>query len=174
MHQREGGLTPSRQTARPFEQEAMTIAIDWEQAHSVGIRDIDEQHKTLIDCISSVAQAVAEHDGAPAVHRTLALLVSFAQLHFVFEESLMRAYHYHHLDEHTDQHWRISEELESLYARSLTTGIPQNRIVSLRECWAAHIPDHDRPLGLHVLQRIASNRSQRLSVLPQCKDGIQT
>ena len=141
--------------ARQFLQETVTTAMDCEQTHRVGIRDIDEQHRTLIDCLSNVAQAVARHDGAPAVHRTLALLASFAQLHFVYEESLMRKYLYPHIDEHTDQHWRISEEIESLYARSLTAAIPPNRILSLRECWAAHIPNHDKALGLHVLQRMA-------------------
>mgnify|MGYP001170006315 CR=1 FL=1 len=41
--------------------------MDWEHEHRAGIREFDEQHQTLIECIFSIEQAVTRREGASSI-----------------------------------------------------------------------------------------------------------
>ena len=71
-------------------------AVEWKTEYRVGIRDIDEHHETLIECISSVKQEVARQDAWSAVHLSLVKPAALAATHFKVEESLMRIHDYPH------------------------------------------------------------------------------
>src|ERR1039457_4142505 len=101
--------------------------MEWKDEYSVGIHEIEEQHRTLTDCITSIEQAVAQYDRQSA-DAALVRLADFAQAHFTLEESLMRIHDYPRLEEHADDHKHFSVHLKTLQERFLTTDVFRERI----------------------------------------------
>lgn len=126
----------------------------WTKEFSVGIHEIDEQHKTLSECIASVEEAVVGQERWSAVHSALDRLADFARIHFAVEESLMRIHDYPGLDEHIHEHWRFSDELKRLQEKALTADVSQEMIAFLGVWLDEHVITRDRLYGLHFLKRM--------------------
>jgi hemerythrin len=131
----------------------------WKYEFSVGIHEIDEQHKTLSDCIASVEEAVAGQERWSVVHSALDRLADFARIHFAVEESLMRIHDYPGLHEHIHEHWRFSDELKRLQEKALTADVSQEVIAFLRTWLEGHVMTSDKLYALHFLKRMASSQS---------------
>jgi len=125
--------------------------MEWKKEYSIGIREIDEQHKAVIECISDIEQAVARYDRR-SVDAAIVRLVDLAHAHFTLEESLMRILDYPGLEEHADDHKQFSAHLRMLQERFLTTAVFHDRIESLQEWWDAHVQEHDKSYALHFLK----------------------
>lgn len=127
----------------------------WRTEFSVGIEEIDAQHKELADCVTSIEQAVIGKERWLAVHSALIRAADFARIHFAVEESLMRIHAYPRLSEHVIEHRRFSEHLEQLQHKALTADVSEEMIAFIREWLEQHVPLHDKPYALHFLSRAA-------------------
>ena len=132
--------------------------MEWKAEYRVGIRDIDEQHLAIVECIASIKQAVAQYDRQSA-DADIVRLADLAQSHFTVEESLMRIHDYPRLEEHADDHKRFSLHLRMLQERFVTTDVFRDKIQSLHEWWDEHIQKHDKTYALHFLKRAALGRA---------------
>ena len=68
--------------------------IAWSKDLTVGVAEIDEQHRQWIQRLNDVAAAIAAHQGPVQLGQTLAFLVDYTQQHFATEEKLMAAVKY--------------------------------------------------------------------------------
>jgi len=75
--------------------------IVWTSAMGVGIPEIDEQHKKLIDLINSVEQAMKLGQGREMLGNWLRALANYALFHFQAEEAYMQQVSYPQVEEHT-------------------------------------------------------------------------
>ncbi len=125
----------------------------WAKEFSVGIEEIDAQHKTLADCVTSIEQAVDGRERWLAVHSALVRAADFARIHFAVEESLMRIHAYPRLEEHIVAHRRFSKHLEELQHKSLTVDVSEEMIIFIRGWLELHVPTHDKPYAAHFLTR---------------------
>ncbi len=132
--------------------------MEWKKEYSVGIREIDEQHKMITECISSIEQAVAQYD-RPSADAAVVRLADLAQAHFALEESLMRIHDYPRLEEHADAHKQFSAHLRTLQEPFLTTDVFRDRIEFLQEWWDRHVQEHDKSYALHFLKVTALGKS---------------
>ena len=132
--------------------------MDWKQEYRIGIHEMDEQHKALVACISSIEQAVAQYD-RQAADAAIARLADLAQVHFTLEECLMRILDYPGLAEHADHHMQFSVHLGTLQERFLTTDIFRDRIEFLHQWWDTHVQKHDKSYALHLLKHTALGKS---------------
>ena len=132
--------------------------MEWKKEYSVGIHEIDEQHKTLIDCISGIERAIARYDPRSA-DAALVRLADLTQVNFTVEESLMRIHDYPRLEEHADDHKQFSALLRTLQERFFTTDVSHDRIEFLHEWWDRHVQKHDKSYALHFLKYTALGRS---------------
>lgn len=132
--------------------------MEWKKEYSVGIHEIDEQHKAITDCISSIEQAVAQYDRRSA-DAALVRLADLAQTHFTVEESLMRIHDYPRLEEHADDHKQFSVHLRTLQERFIPTDVFHDRIEFLHEWWDTHVQKHDKSYALHFLKYTALGKS---------------
>ena len=71
-----------------------TDLIEWSDEFSVGIQEIDEQHKVLVGLLNQLHQAIREHHGRATSREILGRLAEYTRTHFLLEESLMRLTHY--------------------------------------------------------------------------------
>ncbi len=132
--------------------------MEWKREYSVGIHEIDEQHKSLAECISGIEQAVARYDRQSA-DAAIVRLADLARVHFTVEESLMRIHDYPRLDEHVDEHQHFSSHLKTLQERFLTPDIFRGRVGSLQEWWYQHVQKHYKSYALHFLRHTALGKS---------------
>ena len=132
--------------------------MEWKNEYSVGIREIDEQHKTIIECISSIKKAAVRFD-RPSTDAAVVLLADLAQAHFTLEESLMRILDYPRLEEHAADHKTFSVHLRALQERFVTTDVFHHRLEILHEWWDTHVQKHDKSYALHLLKHTALGKS---------------
>lgn len=132
----------------------------WTEELSVGIQEIDEQHKTLADCVTSVEQAVLGKQRWIAVHSALIRAADFARIHFSVEESLMRIHAYPGLEEHIVAHRRFSEYLAALQQKALSADVSEEMIAFIQGWLEMHVPTQDKPYAAHFMRRTSRGEAQ--------------
>jgi len=91
--------------------------IQWDEKLSVGIPSIDAQHQRLVALINSFHEALAAGRGREVIDRVLGDLVSYTQVHFTFEELLMKRYGYPGLSSHAALHADFTAKVREMLAR---------------------------------------------------------
>lgn len=82
----------------------MSNFVEWSDALSVGIEEIDEQHKVLVDLINKMHEAIHQRHGSDVVNSILSDLADYTRIHFAVEESLMRILNYPGYEAHKQIH----------------------------------------------------------------------
>ncbi len=115
----------------------------WKADMSVGLEELDQDHRFLIQVINRLA-VNAENDGdAEAIRECLASLRNYAEFHFAREESVMRACGYSTLAEHQDEHRAFTREIAAIVDRfdqgdaNVRAEINENLIGYLKD-WLTH------------------------------------
>ena len=85
--------------------------IKWPVEYSVGVAELDEQHKGLIALINRL---IREGERAGMVENVLDALDKYVKEHFRTEEALMRAHQYEGLEEHRMEHEDFEEWLDAV------------------------------------------------------------
>jgi len=86
----------------------------WQPRYSVGITEIDEQHKKLIALINDLQAAMLRGEGKAALSRILDELIRYTETHFAFEENLLRRRNYSELGAHAQQHQNLKKQVYDL------------------------------------------------------------
>ena len=68
--------------------------VEWSDELSVGVEEIDEQHKVLVGLVNEMHEAIHQRHGSEVVQEILAKLADYTRIHFAVEESLMRILNY--------------------------------------------------------------------------------
>jgi len=120
----------------------------WNNEYSVGIDEIDDQHKGLVDCIANLEKSIEgvdEKQRWTAIHYAIVQLSDYTRIHFSVEESLMRILGYPQRDAHVAQHKIFVSFLEHVQRKSITHDISEDEIVRyLREWLLTHILRDDK------------------------------
>ncbi|MDR2208025.1 MAG: bacteriohemerythrin [Azoarcus sp.] len=85
--------------------------LQWSDQFSVGIPEIDEQHKTLFDLINMIHTGILDHKGTAACVEVLNELVDYTRVHFGLEETLMRVSKYPEYEDHRGLHRELVSEV---------------------------------------------------------------
>lgn len=126
--------------------------MEWIEEFSVGIPEIDAQHRNIVDCITMVEQAVGSESRWSAVHSALVVLNKYVNIHFAVEESLLHIHGYPDLDRHVLEHRRLAEDLSKLQQQSLKTDISDKMVAFLNGWLRDHILTHDKDYAWYVPQ----------------------
>jgi hemerythrin len=88
--------------------------ITWDQSLSVGVPDLDAQHRRLVDMINQLHDAMAKGQGRDALKPLLAGLVQYTVTHFQAEEQYMRKINYPNLPQHKAEHENLVRRVKEL------------------------------------------------------------
>jgi hemerythrin-like metal-binding protein len=133
--------------------------MEWTKDLSVGIEEIDEQHKELISRINDLVDSVRQHVCKYKIGDVIKFLEEYIFVHFGDEEGLMKKYGYPDYPAHKAQHeYFIREfadlkiELEKLEGGkkrgSYDLSVETNRIVV--DWILDHIAKVDKRLGAYL------------------------
>ncbi|MCB1853155.1 MAG: hemerythrin family protein [Gammaproteobacteria bacterium] len=95
----------------------MSTFVEWSDKLSVGIEEIDDQHKQLANLVNRMHEAIQERHGNQVVGEILEELTNYTRIHFAVEESLMRILGYPDYEEHQEHHEQLLEQVVDLKAK---------------------------------------------------------
>ncbi len=85
--------------------------IVWEDSWSVGIEDIDDDHKKLVLLIQKLFGALISAQGAEYVKTVFFELIDYTRYHFEREEEIYEKYNYHELEHHKQLHQDLIQQV---------------------------------------------------------------
>jgi len=86
-------------------------AFAWDERYSVGVDELDRQHRGLLALTAGLAEAMRANAGRRAVGKVLSELAWYAREHFAAEERLMAQWRFPGLEEHRTEHERFARRL---------------------------------------------------------------
>lgn len=96
----------------------------WSDIYTLGIADLDEQHKKIVDIINRLHQAVNDGKNDDDISRAIQELVEHARTHFNYEENLLKTHGYPELEEHKTYHKQLAAKVMHLQERYLGGDAP--------------------------------------------------
>lgn len=125
----------------------------WKKEFSIGLDDLDSQHKLFLDylndCYDKVSQG--QHAGIPL--KLVNKLKMYGKEHFLYEENLMQFTHFPDLEKHREQHRYFESqisELESSARLGDDAKTAKNILIFMRDWFLNHIIEEDRKLSIHI------------------------
>ena len=125
----------------------------WSHILSVGVEEIDEDHRRLVELFNILNHAVAEGAGRDYVAAVLEELINCTVWHFSHEERLMLKHGYPELTEHMAEHHDLVDSARTLQQKYLQTGKLSEEDFEFLEHWlTAHILAADNRLGSYLME----------------------
>lgn len=124
--------------------------LDWTDDLSVGIGEIDAEHRELISMLNDLHGAMSRGEGKAALSTVLDRLVKYTQSHFSHEEELMRKHGYTDAWKHTNEHRELTRqviEVKDKFDSGKTLGLPIEVLNFLRDWLGSHIKSVDARFG---------------------------
>lgn len=120
--------------------------IQWSNELSVGVKEIDDQHKELISIANSLIMAVENQAGRPVVEKVITQLRAYTVSHFTAEAKLMQATHFPQLAEHEAEHMKLKKDVQKFQQELYKgKGPTANEVLRFIKGWLLnHILKYDR------------------------------
>jgi hemerythrin len=130
--------------------------IAWDDVMSVGVDEIDDDHRKLINTFNLLSRAVVAGDPPAYLDALLDELINCTVWHFSHEERLMVRYGYDQAAEHKAEHRALIESAQQL--RDEIAGPEQSvseaHIAFLERWLTEHIFTADMRLGDRLYQKM--------------------
>lgn len=129
--------------------------LQWNDRLSVGVPDLDGQHRGLIEQVGAIQSAMSGGRGRNVIEAMLRNLVEAARDHFLTEETQLAQAGYPDLELHRAQHDGLLRRLEELHGRfhsgpfQLTVAL----VTMLGEWIETHIVTYDLKYAPHLAGR---------------------
>ena len=88
--------------------------IKWTKKYSVGITEIDNQHKGLVILINELFSLMSEGKAKAKMPEIFDHLTDYTKKHFFVEESMLIKYGYKEYDQHKEEHQKFIAQLVKL------------------------------------------------------------
>jgi hemerythrin len=133
------------------------MAIEWKDDLSVGVKEIDDQHKELFDKIAALFDACNSGKGKDQIDSTIKYLQDYVVLHFGSEEKLQKQNNYPDYINHKAQHDQFIKDFLELKSNIDKDGITGLTIIKLNKTlvdWLInHIRKTDKVFGVFLKEK---------------------
>jgi len=128
--------------------------IVWGDILSVGVDEIDEDHRKLVGIFNILNHSVMEGESPAYLAAVLEELINCTVWHFSHEERLMLKYGYEESEEHKAEHQELIKSAKKLQQEILQADKPvADEQVDFLENWLTeHILTADMRLGSYLAQ----------------------
>lgn len=83
----------------------------WDEKYSVGVRELDSQHKTLVDMLNELFEAMQASKANDVIGGIVKRLVDYTKTHFATEERYMQQHGYPDLASQKAEHAKFAEQV---------------------------------------------------------------
>ena len=119
--------------------------IVWNDAFSVGVGEMDSQHRKLISMINRLVREQKNLTDPKTIAELLTEMTDYAGEHFRAEEYLMSEYGYDLIDKQVEQHQQFIETIQGFYsATDIGANILSKALLQYLTKWLTrHILEED-------------------------------
>lgn len=129
--------------------------MNWQTEYQVGVVEIDNQHRRLVEMVNSLHEAMKSGSGKSLVPRILNELTEYTVSHFSTEERYMQETRYPEYALHKRQHEELTRQVLQVKAQ-VESGASVNTIevMNFLKGWLAnHILGSDKKLGQYIISQ---------------------
>jgi len=129
--------------------------LTWSPMFSVGVQEIDDQHKKLIDLANKLNDQMTSGKGKEILDKVFQELVAYTQSHFAMEERLMAKHNYTATTRHMDEHKKLVVTVSDLKKKhdSGQDVLTSQVMTFLRDWLTKHILQTDKAFGRELNQK---------------------
>ena len=80
------------------------IFILWSEKYNTGIKEIDDQHKKLINILNSLYESFVDRTTNEKIKEVVKELTDYTEYHFSVEENYFKKFNYENTEEHIKKH----------------------------------------------------------------------
>lgn len=88
--------------------------LQWEEKYSVGVEEIDNQHKKMFAVINELLDAIEMNSPESHLSNIIESLVKYKKFHFETEEKYFKEFNYEEAEDHIAKHKDFNNKLASL------------------------------------------------------------
>ncbi len=123
--------------------------IQWDESFSVGVVQMDRQHKRIIDMINQLLRDPAANVSSETVSEILTKITKYSQEHFATEEEILEQHGYPELSSHKKAHRAFRKKAVAFCLDTMDrqTSVPADVLHYLKEWWTQHILTVDMRLS---------------------------
>ena len=136
------------------------VYVKWGKRYKIGIKEIDEHHKMLIDIANKLYRAMLAGEGTAILDEIIDKLSRYTEAHFRFEEGVMIAYNYPFYKKHKSEHERFSSTIRKLREdfEAGKINAAKDILKVIKEWIDTHIEVENRKLALFLEARGLTKR----------------
>lgn len=129
----------------------------WDNKYSIGIAEMDRQHKVLFNIITDLHNAMMQGKASAKNGEILKKLVEYTRSHFAAEEALMSKAGYTEVSQHRLQHIGLMKQVDDYVVRHLKGELALNvQLMNFLCDWLiTHIQESDRKYAPSVTRHLS-------------------
>lgn len=132
--------------------------LKWSDELSIGVAEVDRQHRELIEHLNSLIEACNKGKGKEVVGDLMRFLDEYIVAHFRAEEELQRRYAYPSYEQHKDQHEEFLKSFQALKEQYGASGATLPLVISINRTVVGWLIDHvsktDRAMGVYLKTKL--------------------
>ncbi|MFA5925402.1 MAG: bacteriohemerythrin [Parcubacteria group bacterium] len=90
------------------------MEIRWKDEYSIGVSEIDQQHRYFITLLNDLYGAVISNKGQQKLEHLFQVLSDYAEEHFTTEEKYFDKFNYEGAKEHKFMHQKMRDEIKRI------------------------------------------------------------
>ncbi len=92
----------------------MKLVIDWDKSYNIDIKEIDKQHKKLVELINELL--ISRHNNSK-IKNIIDSLFNYMDYHLAYEENLLSENNYPEFDEHKEIHNTFKNKIKDFKSK---------------------------------------------------------
>ncbi|MFH1851379.1 MAG: citrate (Si)-synthase [Candidatus Neomarinimicrobiota bacterium] len=120
------------------------LALNWDDSLSVGIFEIDNDHRALVEHLKLLIEAYHTGKADHKIHELFSFLEDYVKKHLSLEEHYMEKYNYPEYEEHKRQHEEFKELCCSLRDEFKEKGGTTRLVILVKQMLVDHFTAHVR------------------------------
>ena len=128
----------------------------WNDSFLIGIEELDQEHKILIDDINRLHEELVMNDEKSEIEECLGDIYTRMQAHFALEEHVMKEHGYKYFDEHKREHEELLDNYTEYMVQFLNdSGVSSDKSIeeNLKHWVITHIVTSDKKMSLMVQEK---------------------
>lgn len=134
------------------------MTFEWDDSLSIGVEEIDRQHRELIKRLDALAEAVMSGKGKERIENLIDFMERYAKEHFATEERYMDMYSYPGSEQHRKEHarfWTAVKRLRDMLEREGESDYMAISVERFLMDWLIlHIKSTDMEFGRFLKEKI--------------------
>jgi hemerythrin len=120
--------------------------LTWEQKHSVGVQELDDQHKQLFAIVNNLYDAMHASKDLATLNAILKDMDDYAHYHFATEEKYFDIFNFAEKESHIAQHRAFDKKTEDFIKMNKLGNLTLSFEVLdfLEDWWLGHINNVDK------------------------------